>query len=158
MWTFKKKIMFACYKAFASWLPKSQRSKFAMKMRGFFARRILKSCGKNVNIDRNAYFTPDVSLGDYSGIGEKAEIYGPVTIGNHVMMAPEVVCYTKNHKHDRLDLPMDQQGYDELKPIIIGNDVWIGRRVMLMPGVKIGNGVVIGAGGGLFLKISLITA
>lgn len=30
--------------------------------------------------------------------------------------------------------------------VIIGNDVWIGMRVIIMPGVKVGNGVVIGAG------------
>ncbi len=147
MWTFKKKLAYACYRVFAAWLPSSRRSKMAKKLRAFFARRILASCGKEVNIERFAYFTPEVSLGDYSGIGERSEIRGPVTIGDHVMMAPEVICYTVNHKHDKSGVTMDRQGNEEPKPIVIGNDVWIGRRVMIMPGVHIGNGVVIGAGG-----------
>lgn len=40
-----------------------------------------------------------------------------------------------------------EQGTDEDKPVYIGNDVWIGRRAMIMPGVHIGDGAVIAAGG-----------
>ena len=147
MWTFKKKLAYACYRIFAAWLPVSRRFKPAKKLRGFFARRIVASCGKNVNVERLAFFTPEVTVGNNSGIGEKCELNGPVHIGDNVMMGPEVVCYTRNHRHDRIDIPMGHQGYEEWKPITIGNDVWIGRRVMIMPGVRIGNGVIIGAGG-----------
>lgn len=62
------------------------------------------------------------------------------------MMGPEVVIYTSGHKHDSVDAPMMDQGMEAVKPVTIGNDVWIGRRVMIMPGVTIGNGVIIGAG------------
>ena len=62
------------------------------------------------------------------------------------MMGPEVVIYTSGHKHDRLDIPMIEQGSSETYPVIIGNDVWIGRRAIIMPGVTIGDGVIIGAG------------
>ena len=40
---------------------------------------------------------------------------------------------------------MGHQG-SRIAEVVIGNDVWIGMRVIIMPGVKIGNGVVIGAG------------
>lgn len=40
---------------------------------------------------------------------------------------------------------MGQQGM-RVSEVVIGNDVWIGMRVVIMPGVKVGNGVVIGAG------------
>ena len=40
---------------------------------------------------------------------------------------------------------MGQQGM-RVSEVIIGNDVWIGMRVIIMPGIKVGNGVVIGAG------------
>jgi maltose O-acetyltransferase len=146
-WTFKKKVMFALYWVFAAWLPSSSHCKLGKALRGFFARRILSSCGKNVNIERFAYFTPEVSLGDYSGIGARAEMHGEISIGDHVMMAPEVICYTVNHRHDRLDATMDQQGNEDPKPIEIGDDVWLGRRTMIMPGVHIGSGAIIGAGG-----------
>ena len=41
---------------------------------------------------------------------------------------------------------MIEQGNDETKPVTIGNDVWIGRRVIILPGVTISDGCVIGAG------------
>lgn len=146
MWTTKKKIAYVLYRIFASWLPRTQRSKFANKLRTFFAKMILAHCGNDVNIEQNAYFTPEVSLGDRSGIGADCELYGPVYIGEDVMMGPECVVYTSGHKHDRIDIPMKQQGASEVKPVTIGNDVWLGRRVMIMPGVTIGAGCVIGAG------------
>ena len=146
MWTFGKKLLFVLYKITASWLPISQRSKFAKAFRGFWAKRILKECGKNVNVERNSVFGPGVSLGDNSGIGIDCELYGPVTIGKNVMMGPEVVIYTSGHKFDRTDIPMMQQGPTEKEPVVIGDDCWIGRRAMIMPGVTIGDGCVIAAG------------
>ncbi|WP_334328304.1 sugar O-acetyltransferase [Companilactobacillus sp. HBUAS59699] len=67
----------------------------------------------------------------------------PVNIGNNVMIGPNVDIYTVNH-------PMTAQGRREYKaiatPVNIGNDVWIGGKVSIMPGVNIGNNVVIAAG------------
>ena len=40
---------------------------------------------------------------------------------------------------------MGQQGM-RVSEVVIGNDVWIGKRVIIMPGVKVGDGVIIGAG------------
>ena len=99
-----------------------------------------------MNIERNAVFSPELEIGNNSGIGIDCEVYGPVTIGNNVMMGPEVVIYTSGHKHDRIDIPMMEQGSSETQPVIIGNDVWIGRRAIIMPGVTIGDGVIVGAG------------
>ena len=146
MWTVKTKILFVLYKVFASWLPKSDHFKPGAWLRRMFAKSILSHCGKNVNIEQGACFTPGVSIGDRSGIGIRCELTGPITIGNDVMMGPEVVIYTGGHRFDRTDIPMMDQGFTEIKPVKIGNDVWIGRRVIIMPGVTIGDGCVIGAG------------
>ena len=146
MWTTKSKIEFILYKLTASWLPISQRSQFAKKLRVFWGKCIIKKCGSDVNIERGAVFTPELSIGNHSGIGIKCEVYGPVTIGENVMMGPEVVIYTQNHSHDRIDVPMIEQGHDEVQSVCIGNDVWIGRRAMIMPGVKVGDGAIIAAG------------
>ena len=62
------------------------------------------------------------------------------------MMGPEVIIYTSGHKFDRLDISMMDQGFTDVNPVTIGNDVWLGRRVIIMPGVTIGDGCVIGAG------------
>ena len=141
----QEKICFLLYKICASWLPISQRSKFAKKMRYHFAKRVAH-LGKNINIERNAYFTPELEVNDNSGIGINAEIYGPVSIGRDVLMGPDVVIYTSGHKFDRVDIPIGKQGPSSVEPVSIGNDCWIGRRVMIMPGVHIGDGCVIGAG------------
>ncbi len=146
MWTIKKKLLFGLYKITASWLPISQRANWAKKLRRAWAKRIVRHCGKNVNIERKAVFSPALSIGDNSGIGINCEVYGEVVLGKDVMMGPEVVIYTSGHCYDRLDVPMWQQGQSEQKPVMIGNDVWIGRRVIIMPGVKVGDGAVIGAG------------
>ena len=146
MWSFRSKIVFILYRLTAAWLPESRRSRFAKGLRRFWAKRMIKHCGKNVNIEKGAKFTPLLSIGDNSGIGINCEINGPVSIGNDVMMGPEVVIYTSGHKFDRMDIPMWKQGSTEPRAVTIGDDVWIGRRVIIMPGVRVGNGCVIGAG------------
>lgn len=119
---------------------------WGLKYRRFLAKRMIKECGREVNVERRASFSRNIHLGDYSGIGEGCHIGSGTYIGDHVMMGPEVVVYTRNHCIDRVDITMDQQGFQEMRPVHIGNDVWLGRRVMIMPGVTIGDGCVIGAG------------
>lgn len=107
---------------------------------------ILKKCGKNVNIEKGAIFSEGIELGDNSGIGRDAELDCGITIGNNVMMGPCVKMFVKNHNFSRIDIPMNSQGESPVMPIVIGDDVWIGANVIILPGVSIGNGCVIGAG------------
>lgn len=66
-----------------------------------------------------------------------------VTIGDNVLIAPNVQLYTVDH-------PLDVAERNTLKllakPITIGNNVWIGGGVIVLPGVTIGDNSVIGAG------------
>jgi len=62
------------------------------------------------------------------------------------MMGPDVMILSRNHNYDKVDIPIKLQGNAEEQPVIIENDVWIGARVIILPGVHIGKGVVIGAG------------
>ena len=61
-------------------------------------------------------------------------------------MGPEVVIFTSNHEFTRTDIPIIEQGNAPVKPVVIGDDCWIGQRAMIMRGVHIGDGCVIGAG------------
>jgi maltose O-acetyltransferase len=101
-----------------------------------------------VNIEKGSSFNWRCSLGDRSGIGIYSELNAvpgtTIQIGNDVNMGPEVIIYTQNHNFARLDIPMNQQGFIK-KSVVIGSDVWIGRRAIILPGVHVGNGVVIGA-------------
>lgn len=146
MWTIKKKILYLLYNITAKHLPKSGHMKIAKKFRYFWAKRIVSFCGKNVNIEKNASFTPELKIGENSGVGINCEMNGNIAIGDNVMMGPEVVIYTTRHNTDRCDIIMIEQGMKEPLPVKIGNDVWIGRRVIILPGVTIGDGCVIGAG------------
>ena len=67
----------------------------------------------------------------------------PVTIGDNVFIAPNVGIYTANHP---LDAEKRNQGLETAHPVTIGNNVWIGAGVQILPGVVIGEGSVIGAG------------
>lgn len=115
-------------------------------IRRFCGKLMLESCGKNVNIEKGAVFSQKVKLGDYSGIGINAKIYGACNIGNYVMMGTDVTVITRNHRFERTDIPMMEQGFKDEEPVFIGDDVWIGDRVIILPGVHIGNGSVIAAG------------
>lgn len=116
------------------------------KARVFAGRMILEGCGQNVNIEHGASFTKNCVLGDNSGIGVNSYLGGTVNIGSDVMMAPECKIYTVNHNHDRVDIPMNVQGVSKEEPVFIGDDVWIGVGVIILPGVTVGNHAIIGAG------------
>ena len=116
------------------------------RIRYWMAKQFLKHCGKNVNISKGARIDSDISIGDNSGIGANSMLNGSITIGDNVMMGEECVVFHQNHRFDRLDIPMCQQGFSESKPVRIGNDVWIGMRVTILPGVTVGNHAIIGAG------------
>ncbi len=120
---------------------------------GYWLRRILmkfiaEKCGKDVIIKQGAYIGSGKGLriGDRAQIGHNARIDQYVTIGNDVVMGPDVVIMTNHHAFERLDIPINRQGKLPVRPVIIGNDVWIGTRVIILPGVKIGDQAVIGAG------------
>lgn len=86
-----------------------------------------------------------IFIGSGSGLGINCSVHGPLKIGDNVMMGPNVTILTHTHIIDRTDIPMGQQGM-RIAEVVIGNDVWIGMRVIIMPGIKIGDGAVIGAG------------
>lgn len=115
-------------------------------IRGLCGKLILQKCGKGVNVEKGAVFPSCTELGDFSGIGIRAQISGKVTIGKNVMMGPDVCIYARNHAFDRLDIPMNRQGFAPERPVAIGDDVWIGARVIVLPGVKVGTGAILGAG------------
>lgn len=104
--------------------------------------------GADANVEQGAYFGTgsEIELGDRSGIGVDCQLWGPIRIGNDVMMAPEVVIHTQLHRFDRLDIPMNQQGALPARMVVIDDDVWIGQRAMIMPGVHIARGVIVAAG------------
>ncbi|MCI8681313.1 MAG: sugar O-acetyltransferase [Oscillospiraceae bacterium] len=68
---------------------------------------------------------------------------GKVTIGSNVQFAPNVSIYTAGHP---LHPDSRNSGYEYGLPVTIGDNVWIGGNVVLLPGVTVGSNSVIGAG------------
>lgn len=134
------------YKVIGSVLPDSSQSRCYRKIRATFGRMIIKECGINPNFGKEARFSNTVSLGDNSGIGNRAFLQGTVQIGKNVMMAEDVKIFTVNHETSSTAIPMCEQGSQKERPVVIGNDVWIGSNVLILPGSVIGNGVILGAG------------
>mgnify|MGYP003202488937 FL=1 len=144
----KRRLGALLYHTVAKHLPPSYSSlKLGQTaLRRFCGRWMLADCGKRVNIEKNATFSAKVTLGDDSGIGINAKIYGTCHIGRCVMMGTDVTIITRNHCFERTDVPMMEQGFEAELPVCIGDDVWIGDRVLILPGVHIGNGCIIAAG------------
>ena len=99
--------------------------------------------GRGVNIYQTAviYFPWNLTIGDWSSIGEHALVYnlGPVTIGRGVTVSQRSHLCAGTHDHRRRDLPL-------LKPPIeIADDAWICADAFVGPGVTVGKGAVVAA-------------
>lgn len=89
--------------------------------------------GWNIHIGNHFYGNYDMTFLDTC----------PITIGEHCYFGPNVGLYTPIHPLD----PVKRNADVELgAPITIGNSCWFGGRVTVLPGVTLGNNVVVGAG------------
>ncbi|WPC18366.1 sugar O-acetyltransferase [Pediococcus inopinatus] len=110
-------------------------------------KEIFGSTGKRVSVQANfnCDYGKNIHVGEdfLSNYNLTILDIAPVTMGHNVMIGPNVDIYTVNH-------PMTPEGrrkyLAQASPVTIGNDVWIGGKVSIMPGVTIGNNVVIAAG------------
>ncbi len=89
--------------------------------------------GYNIEIGANFYSNHNLVILD----GAK------VRFGDNVFIAPNCGFYTAGHP---LDIPQRNEGLEYAKPITVGNNVWIGAHVVVLPGVTIGDNTTIGAG------------
>jgi len=109
---------------------------------------LFKKASSGINIEKGAYFGngSQLEIGKGSGLGKNCDVRGPVKLGEYVMMGPDVMILTKNHCFDRLDIPMALQGTTLAAPVMIKNDVWIGARSIILPGITIETGAIIASG------------
>lgn len=89
----------------------------------------------------------NVWLGQGCFVGERCILYGydKITIGDNVLIAPDVLMITRNHVFSDIAVPIREQGYRQA-PITIEDGVWIGFRAIVLPGITIGRGAIIAAG------------
>lgn len=113
--------------------------------------------GDNVTVGRAAqvrcsgYYGRDCGrglvVGDDSSIGPQAFIgaSGGITLGRKVIMGPAVIVLSEEHNLDAAGVPVKDQGVRHL-PTVVEDGVWIGARVVILGGVRVGEGAVLAAG------------
>lgn len=87
----------------------------------------------------------DIVIGNHTRVGLGNTIIGPVTIGDNVHLAQNVVISGLNHNFEEVDKTIAEQGVST-KHVIVENDIWIGANSVILPGTRIGEHVIIGAG------------
>lgn len=89
--------------------------------------------GKNIHVGENFLANYNVTILDIA----------PVHMGDYVMIGPGTMITTVNHP---LSPRKRRRHIGQAKPVVIGRDVWIGGNCTILPGVTIGNNVVVAAG------------
>ncbi len=87
----------------------------------------------------------DIIIGEHTGIGLSNTLIGPVTLGNYVTLAQNIVLSGLNHGFEDVTVSTRLQKV-VTKQIMICDDVWIGANCVITAGVTIGRHSVIGAG------------
>lgn len=87
----------------------------------------------------------DVIIGNHTRIGLRSTIIGPAQIGDHVILAQNIVLSGLNHNYENPDRPICRQGVTARR-IRIEDDSWIGSNVVITAGVTIGRHSIVGAG------------
>lgn len=115
--------------------------------RDILLRSIIGHMGREVTILSPFFcdYGSHISIGDCTYINFNLTVLdeAPVTIGSHVFIGPGCSLLTAVHP---LDAQERNKGTEKALPIIIGDSVWLGGNVTVLPGVTIGEGAVVGAG------------
>lgn len=107
----------------------------------------LSSISPTNDIQKPRDISSDLAMGEYGFIGYGAWICPKVTLGNYVMIAPEIAILGGDHNYDVVGKPIIFSGRPSETPsTTIESDVWIGYRVTVIAGVTIGRGAVIASG------------
>lgn len=107
--------------------------------------------GKNSNVRSSVkIWAPwNFELGEYSSIGPGTDVYnqGKISIGDHCIISQKSYLCASTHDFTLTNFPLIR------KPIVIENKVWIAADAFIGPGVKIGEGAVVGARAAVFKNI-----
>lgn len=110
---------------------------------------IFGSCGKNLFIENGVDFGQGRKLFVGNDVtikrGVQINLNEKVRIGNNSYIGEEAIIYTQDHGHFRKDIPMQKQPYLR-RPVMIGDEVKIGPRCIVLKGASINNGAIVGPG------------
>lgn len=109
-------------------------------------RRVCVLCGENLAVNGRSFINAHTYLGHHVNMnGMRIGGDGEVHIGNYFHSGVDCLILTQNHNYDKGEaIPYDRSNI--IKNVNIGDCVWIGSRVTILPGVTIGEGAIIQAG------------
>lgn len=87
----------------------------------------------------------DVTLGDCASVGVGSIVIGPVRIGENSACSQYCFISGQSHHYEDVSVSFLRQGF-KIDPVVIGKNVWIGSNCVILPGVKVGDNSIIGAG------------
>ena len=126
--------------------PASMLADYAIKVRRILAARVFKSIGEGVIFHHDVYILSgrNTSLGNGVFVNRGATIddRGEITVGDHTMIAAGAILTTHGHILDDFSKPLPFGGRT-MAPIVIGSNSVIGYRSVVMPGVTIGDRVIV---------------
>lgn len=130
-------------------MPHSRILPFTRGLRVWYVSKVLKLMpySKKSYLENTVYLSngKNIEIGADCQINENVFIQGAI-IGRNVLIAPNVSLLSKSHNHQNIAIPIVDQGESDPNPPIIEDNVWLGRNVIVMPGIVIGTGSIIGAG------------
>jgi maltose O-acetyltransferase len=121
-------------------------SKRVIPFRPHDAKRVGEGC---FYLDQIVWLNGDrIELGDRVAfnIGCFVNGFNGLVFGDGVNIGPHCMIHTANHNFDDATRPVTDQGWAETRPLVIGKNTWIGMGALILPGVRIGEGCVVGAG------------
>ena len=143
------KFKLIIYYLFIQKLPHSRLWGGFNTLRIWYMSKVLKIMpfDRNSKFENGVYISDakQLRIGNYVRINENSFLRGAITIGDYCMIAPNVSIYTRTHVYDNPDIPVVLSGEIDFKEVILEEDVWIGRNVVILPGIHIGKGSIIGA-------------
>ena len=117
------------------------------KEREQLIKKIFAKTGENILVESSFQcdYGYNISVGENFYMNHNGVILdaAKVEFGDNVFIAPNCGFYTAGHP---IDVEQRNKGLEYAKPIKVGDNVWIGGNVVVLPGVTIGNNCVIGAG------------
>jgi|SRR3989338_83022 len=135
----KRKVAFLLYQL-AKYLPDRNATNPVISgqwFRGLFAKRFVIHLGSNVKIYQGVGLPFEIKIGSNTQIHQKSNFDVDIEIGNNVNIGHQCLFITNRRQYI---------GHNSPEKIVVEDDVWIGSRVIVLGGVRIGKKAVVGAG------------
>jgi len=121
---------------------------FAIRLRRILAKKIFKSVGDDVIFHHNVLFSSGKNIELGNGVFVNRHVMlddrGPLTVGDHTVMAAGTIIETHTHRYQDFSVPLPLGGRDML-PVHIGSNCLLGYNAVILAGVTLGDRVIVGS-------------